>query len=200
MLKNMFALKKNPWLFLLLFLPISLLSACSTTGSTPTSPTVTAIASQAPALATTVVSQAPALATAAAQAIYESYVGKWEVHDAVLTINAGETGLDQWNAGPCGNTMCGGNAHIIFTVNTDGSLKGTIQSVDYTQANGNPPPSGFQPDTADDPQMGYTFQLQRNDVHLLYITWLGSANSLNSGNRYWCGTGASQTDMAKCGA
>jgi hypothetical protein len=191
---------KKSCFFLLLFLPLVLLCGCSSTGYAPTAPTVTAIASQAPALATTVVSQAPALATAAAQTVVNSYVGKWEVHDSVLTINANETGLLQWNAGPCGGTLCGGNAHITFIVNTDGSLKGTIQSVNYTQANGDPAPSGFQPDTADDPQTGYAFQLQHNDVHLLYTTWLGSASSLNNNNRYWCGSGASQTDQAKCGA
>ena len=110
------------------------------------------------------------------------------------------TGLEQWNAGQCGNTMCGGNTHITFTVNTDGSIKGTIQSVNYSQANGTPVPAGYQPDSADDPQAGYTFQLQRSGAHLLYTTWFGQGSSLNNNNRYWCGSGASQAELAKCGA
>src|SRR5215470_4274711 len=67
-----------------------------------------------------------------AEAVFASFVGKWEVHDALLTIHADRTGLEQWNAGLCTQSMtetrlCGGNAKITFTVNADGSIKGTIQ-------------------------------------------------------------------------
>lgn len=184
----------------LLILPLVLLCGCSSLGASQATPAATVIVNQASLAATAAAKQAPLLATAAAQTVFKSYVGKWEVHDSVLTINANVTGLEQWNAGPCGNTMCGGNAHITFTVNTDGSLKGTIQSVNYSQANGTPVPAGYQPDSADDPQPSDTFQLQHSGVHLLYTTWFGQGSFLNNNNRYWCGSGASQAEREKCGA
>jgi uncharacterized protein (DUF2147 family) len=184
----------------LLILPLVLLCGCSSLGASQATPATTVIAKQASLAATAAAKQAPLLATAAAQTIVKSYVGKWEVHDSVLTINANSTGLQQWNGGPCGNTMCGGNAHITFTVNMDGSIKGTIQSVNYSQANGASAPAGYQPDYADNPQAGDTFQLQHSGVHLLYTTWFGQRSFLNNNNRYWCGSGASQAEREKCGA
>lgn len=184
----------------LLILSLVLLCGCSALGTSQTTPTATGVTNQMSQAATSVAKQAPLLATAAAQTVFKSYVGKWEVHDSVLTINANVTGLEQWNAGPCGNTMCGGNAYITFTVNIDGSLKGTIQSVNYSQANGTSAPAGYQPDYAESPQAGDTFQLQHRGAHLLYTTWFGQGSFLNTNNRYWCGSGASQAEREKCGA
>jgi hypothetical protein len=145
-------------------------------------------------------SQVSSVATAAAQTVFTSYVGKWEVHGSLLSINANHTGLEQWNAGPCADQMCNGNAQITFTENADGSIKGTIQSVSYTQWNGNPAPAGFQPDSAD-PRAGNAFQLQHSGVHLLYTTWLGAqSGTLNSGNRYWCDSYAVKAGWKQCGA
>lgn len=188
---------KKRWF--LLILPLILLCGCSSLGASQATPTATVIANQASLAATAAANQASLAATAAAQTVFKTYVGKWEVHDAVLTINANGTGLEQWNAGPCGNSMCGGNAQITFTVNTDGSIKGTIQSVSYAQGNGNPTPAGFQPDPSDQ-RAGDTFQLQHSGAHLLYATWFGQASSHNTFNRYWCGSGASQAEQEKCGA
>jgi hypothetical protein len=123
-----------------------------------------------------------------------------QLHDALLAINADQTGLLQWNAGPCSDTqLCNGNAHITFTENADGSIKGTIQSVDYSQWTGDPAPTGYQP-SADDPRAGDAFQLQHNEAHLLYTTWLGEGSGLNSGNRYWCDDYAVKAGWSQCGA
>src|SRR5215469_1633678 len=112
-----------------------------------------------------------------AQAVFAPYVGKWQVHDALLTISAGRTGIESWNVGPCTQSstetaMCNGNAKITFTVNANGSIKGTFQSVWYTQWSGAPVPSGFQADSGD-PHAGDTFELIHVKAHLLYTTWLG---------------------------
>jgi hypothetical protein len=153
-------------------------------------------------MATATAKQAPRMATAAAQMVFTSYVGKWEVHGSLLSINANHTGLEQWNVGPCSDAgqMCNGNAHITFTVNADGSIKGTIQSVSYSQWNGNPAPTGFQPNAAD-PRAGDTLQLQHSGVHLLYTTWFGERlSALNTSNRYWCDSYAVKAGWKQCGA
>ena len=140
-----------------------------------------------------------------AGAVFASYVGKWEVHDALLTIHADRTGLEQWNAGPCTQSMtetrlCGGNANISFSVNADGSIKGTIQSIWYSQPNGKPAPAGFQSDPGD-VQAGDTFELQHHGAHLLYTTWFGARQGYyNSGNRYWCDMYTPPADRPLCGA
>ncbi len=140
-----------------------------------------------------------------AQAAFASYVGKWEVHGSLLTINANRTGLEQWNVGPCtqpltDNTpLCNGNAKITFTVNPDGSIKGTFQSVWYTQWSGAPVPAGFHSDP-ENPQAGDMFELQHHKAHLLYTTWLGRLSTLNSYNRYWCDSSTSPADRPLCGA
>lgn len=166
--------------YLLLLLPLVLLCGCSTLWASQASPTP----------------------TSAAQTAFTSYIGKWEVHDSLLSINANQTGLEQWNVGPCSDQgqMCNGNAKITFTGNADGSIKGTIQSVSYSQWNGDPAPTGFQPNSTD-PQAGDTFQLQHNGTHLLYTTWLGQRlSSLNSNNRYWCDPYALKAGWKQCGA
>jgi len=123
----------------------------------------------------------------------------------LLTITANRTGLEQWNVGPCtqaltDNTpMCNGNAKITFTMNANGSIKGTFQSVWYTQWSGAPVPAGFRPDP-EDPQVGNTFELKHVKAHLLYTTWLGRLSTLNSGNRYWCDSSTSPADQQQCGA
>ena len=135
---------------------------------------------------------------------FASYVGKWEVHGSLLTINAKRTGLELWNAGACTQSMtetrlCEGNATITFTVNADGSIKGTFQSVWYTQGNGEPAPAGFQSDP-ENPQAGDTFELQHHGAHLLYTTWFGRLSNLNRYNRYWCDSSTSPADRPLCGA
>jgi hypothetical protein len=186
---------------LLLLLPLVLLCGCSSLSASQVSPTATAVAKQVPPLATAAAKQVPLLATAAAQTVFTSYVGKWEVHGSLLAINANHTGLEQWNVGPCSDAgqMCNGNAHITFAVNVDGSIKGTIQSVSYSQWSGDPAPTGFQPDSAD-LRAGDTFQLQHSGVHLLYTTWFGEQSSLNNNNRYWCDSSALKAGWKQCGA
>jgi hypothetical protein len=170
---------------LLLFLLGLLLTACSGHTGAPSTP--------------------PKVSQFDAHAVFASYVGKWEVHGSLLTITANRTGLEQWNVGPCGQSstetlLCNGNATITFTVNPDGSIKGTIHSVKYTQWSGAPAPTGFQADPQD-PQAGDTFELKHVKTHLLYTTWFGARQStLNSGNRYWCDSSTSPTDRQQCGA
>ena len=140
-----------------------------------------------------------------AQAVFATYVGKWQVHDALLIIHANRTGLNQWNAGPCTQSstetsLCNGNANMTVTVNADGSIKGTVQSVWYTQWNGKPAPAGFQSDP-ENLRAGDTFELQHQRAHLLYTTWLGRLSTLNSNNnRYWCDSSTSPADRPLCGA
>ncbi len=177
--------------YALLLLAVVLLCGCSsiTTTQTTTTPTAAPTAQQP--------TPTP---TPNTQATFASYVGKWTVHDSVMTINANQTGLMIWNAGPCGSAgLCGGNAPLIFTANADGSITGTIVSVTYLQGNGTPAPSGFQP-SPDDVKAGDMFQLQHNGAHLLYTTWLGNASSYNSGNRYWCDATALSEGLTQCGA
>jgi hypothetical protein len=142
--------------------------------------------------------------TRASQTPFASYVGIWHVHDATLTINADRTGLEWWNAGPCTpvvTEMCSGNAKITFTVNPDGSITGTTQSVWYTQQDGGPAPAVFQPDPHGD-QAGDTFELQHDGAHLLYTTWFGRLSYLNNsgGNPYWCDSYALYDRWYQCGA
>jgi hypothetical protein len=175
MLKFVGAHTRKCWL--LPFLALALLCGCSTTAASRPS-------------------QAP---TPKAQTAFTSYIGKWEVHGSLLTINTNHTGLEQWNAGPCSTSMCNGNATIIFTENADGSIKGTIHSTSYTQWSGTPAPTGFQPN-ATDPQVGDSFQLQHSAAHLLYTTWFGRLSYLNNNNRYWCDSYALKAGWKQCGA
>jgi len=167
---------------LLAFPVLILLCGCSSLGTSPVSPTP----------------------TPNAQTAFMSYVGKWEVHDSLLSINANYTGLDQWNVGPCSASpsealLCDGTASIAFTEHEDGSIRGTILSITYSQWNGSPTPAGFQPNVAD-PRAGDTFQLQHSGVHLLYTTWFGRLSALNNNNRYWCDSYALKAGWKQCGA
>ncbi len=176
---------------LLLLLPLVLLCGCSPLWASQASPAPTFGAHQA--------SPVP---TSGAQTAFTSYVGKWEVHGSLLSLNANHTGLEQWNVGPCSDAgqMCNGNAHITFSENADGSIKGTIQSVSYSQWNGDPAPTGFQPNAAD-PRAGDTFQFQHSGAHLLYTTWFGARLSyLNNSNRHWCDSSALKAGWKQCGA
>jgi len=150
---------------------------------------------------TTQASQTP---TPTTQTAFTSYVGRWEVHDSLLAINANHTGLEQWNVGPCAELttdtlQCEGTAAIAFTVNADGSLMGSIQSISYRQWNGHPAPTGFRPNAAD-PRTGDTFLLQHSGGHLLYTTWFGRLGDLNHENRYWCDAYAVTAGWKQCGA
>ncbi|MBA2288272.1 MAG: hypothetical protein H0W02_22585 [Ktedonobacteraceae bacterium] len=197
--------------YLLSLLALVLLCGCSsqvsqtpTATTQPVSQTPTATAqpvSHAPTATPQPVSHQP---TAAPQPAFTSYAGKWQVHGSLLSINANHTGLEQWNVGPCSQSatnvqMCNGNAKITFIENATGSIKGTIQSVSYSQWNGGPAPTGFHPDSAD-PRAGDTFQLQHSGVHLLYTTWFGAKVSLNNNNRYWCDAYALKSGWKQCGA
>jgi hypothetical protein len=77
--------------------------------------------------------------------------------------------------------------------------EGTIQSVSYSQWNGDPAPKGYQPG-AEDPRAGDTFQLQHSGAHLLYTTWFGEVSSLNNNNRYCCDAFALGAGWTQCGA
>lgn len=183
-----YALAKRRYLLLL---ALALLCGCGFLPASQTSSTPTTGAQEPSPMSTP---------TTAAQTAFPSYVGKWQVHDGLLAINADQTGLLQWNAGPCGaDQMCNGNAHLMFAEQANGSILGTIQSVSYSQWNGDPAPTGYQP-SADDPQAGETFQLQHSGTHLLYTTWLGQASALNTNNRYWCDAYAVSAGWSQCGA
>lgn len=221
MFNFVFALRNK--YYLLLVLSLVLLCGCSSLEAAQTPPTPTVPAQQATPTSTASAQQAtptPTEDTQAtptpigdfqqatptptvdAQAAFTLYVGQWEVHDSLLSIQANQTGHEQWNVGPCSSAgqMCNGTAQITFTKNADGSIKGTIQSVNYSQWNGNPAPGGFQPSSTD-LRAGDTFQLQQSGAHLLYTTWFGQRlSSLNTSNRYWCDPFALKAGWKQCGA
>ena len=108
-------------------------------------------------------------------------------------------GRDMRGHDPHEALLCDGTAAIAFTEHADGSIKGTILSITYSQWNGDPTPAGFQPNVAD-PRAGDTFQLQHSWVHLLYTTWFGRLSALNNNNRYWCDSYALKAGWKECGA
>jgi hypothetical protein len=215
MVKNFYQYCKKSHLLLMPLLVLLLLCGCSVLPTSKVDPTPTAKAQPAAATPTSIIPTSvsqPLSATATAlslptiptpsagsQKTFASYVNKWEVHGSLLTINANQTGLELWNAGPCAQQMCNGNARVVFTVDPDDSIKGIVLSVTYTQWDGSAAPSNYQP-TASDPKVGDTFQLQHSGAHLLYTTWFGAKSSLNSGNRYWCDAYAVKAAWSQCGA
>lgn len=195
---------------LLVFLGlVVLLSGCgngsdaSSTSTTTRSQTVVATPTTATATPTPSPTALPSTptpnATAASASSYSTFVGTWQVHDATLTIFKISGGTYTWNAGPCDTSMCHGYADILFTDNGNGTLTGQIHTVSYYTSSNSAPSSSFTP-PADDPKSGYTFLLQHNGNHLLYITWQGSASGLNSGNRNWCDSYAANHGYTQCGA
>lgn len=104
-----------------------------------------------------------------ANTVLATYVGHWVTHDDALTIAANGTGVENWNAGPCigqgASGLCSGTGNLTFTVQGDGSLRGTYQSVTYASSSG-PLPNGYQPPTGY-PVAGNTISLQHNGSHLL---------------------------------
>lgn len=125
-----YSLLKRGWLLAVPALALVLLCGCSggtpQAVATPTPNTAQVTATPTPPQATITLTPTPLQASATltpnAQTDFVAYVGKWQVHDEVLTIKANQTGLYLWNAGPCSTTMCNGNATIMFTENADGSM------------------------------------------------------------------------------
>lgn len=125
---------------------------------------------------------------------FKPFVDKWHVHGSLLTISANGTGTESWNAGPCFdlNTdpnapMCEGNADMVFTANSDGTITGKLTRVWYTQWNGAPAPAGYAPDPSD-PRTGDMFTLRQIKPHLLRETPLNRPDYDAGGNWYWCGS------------
>ncbi len=141
------------------------------------------------------------------QAVFASYVGNWEHHGESLAIKANLTGLELWHVGPCTQSpreqWCNGSAEVTFTVNPDGSIRGTVQSVWYiwyTSSGSEPVPAGYKPDPYD-LRIGDIFELQHDGTHLLSTTWLGKSSNLNENPRYWCDTYAENAGWGQyCGA
>ena len=130
-----------------------------------------------------------------------SFVGQWHVHDGTMTIKADGTGEQTWNAGPCGGSstqLCGGQADLAFTSNSDGTITGAFGAVTYLQADSTPAPPGFDPGS-DAPKAGDSFTLRHVKADLLITTWLNRPDLASPGasNPYWCGSGYSGTE---CGA
>jgi hypothetical protein len=161
-------------------LSLLLLAACASTAPTTPSggnagptPTVTNVT------LTSTVSQVNPTSTAnQANSVLATYVGKWVSHDDQLTIAANGTGVENWNSGPCTggiSGLCSGIGDLTFTVNGDGSLAGTYQSVTYQSSSG-PVPSNYQP-APGYPVVGNTISLKHNGADLLAA--MVNGNSFN---------------------
>ncbi len=172
-------------------LSLPLLAACASTASTaPTTPAVgqTPPVSQTPSASNV----SPTATVNQAGSILATYVGKWVSHDDQLTIAANGTGVENWNAGPCTGGiagLCSGTGNLTFTVNGDGSLTGTYQSIMYASSSG-PVPSNYQP-APGYPVVGNTISLKHNGADLLAA--MVNGNSFN----YCDSTALSQ---GQCGA
>lgn len=170
-------------IYLLCLSGVLLLTACArqtpaTTTSTPT-PTVNA--------------PSPTATANTANTVLATFVGHWVSHDDALTIAANGTGVENWNAGPCTGQgvsgLCAGTGNLTFTVNADGSLTGTYQSVSYTSSGG-PLPASYQPPSGY-PVVGNTLSLTHSGTHLL-------AAVVNGNNFNYCDPTA--LSQGQCGA
>jgi hypothetical protein len=144
-------------------LSLLLLSACG--GPTPQVSATPGVRDVSPTATMSVVSPT---ATVNNANVLATFVGKWISHDDQLTIAADGTGVESWNAGPCSggiSGLCTGSGNLSFTVNADGSLAGTYQSVSYESSSG-PVPANYQP-APGFPAVGNTMSLKHNGADLL---------------------------------
>lgn len=134
-----------------------------------------ACAGQTPPVST--VSPTPTVSTA--NTVLATFVGHWVSHDDELTIAANGTGVENWNAGPCAGRgasgLCTGIGNLTFTVNADGSITGTYQSISYESSSG-PLPASYQP-APGYPVLGDTISLKHDGTHLLAA--MVNGNSFN---------------------
>ncbi|MGO8947165.1 MAG: hypothetical protein ACLQUY_05785 [Ktedonobacterales bacterium] len=152
--------------FLLCLLSLLLLADCAV--QTPT------VSNVKPTATVSNVSPTPT-----ANTVLASFVGKWVSHDDELTIAENGTGVENWNAGPCtgqgASGLCTGIGNLMFTVNADGSLTGTYQSVSYESSSG-PLPASYQP-APGYPVVGNTISLKHDGTDLLAA--MVNGNSFN---------------------
>ena len=125
--------------------------------------------------------------------------GHWWVHDSMLQISRGPSGLvgdENWNAG---GTIITGHARIAFTSNADGSLAGTFTtSTTYTYSQ-QPLPAGFlTPGPMDGPQQGQTFTLV--PVAPMLAKSIPGSGGASVGNPYLCQAGLAPSLSRNCGA
>ena len=135
------------------------------------------------------------------QGMYDSYVGDWHVHGYGLSIKAGQTGSSTMAIGPCtldpqDMSICTESATISFAINNDGSIIGTIQTIQYTSDSS--PYPGTPVGAAE--HVGDHFTLVHEpQSYLLYQTWTNgnpSEGVSNNGN-YLC---ADSYSGYECGA
>lgn len=152
-------------------LSLLLLAACSSTArSTP------GVSNASPTA--TVKNVNPTPTATEVNTVMATFVGKWVSHDDQLVIAANGTGVENWNAGPCTggiSGLCAGIGNLTFTVNADGSLTGTYQSVSYESGSG-PVPSGYQP-APGYPVVGNSISLKHSGTDLLAA--MVNGNSFN---------------------
>jgi hypothetical protein len=126
----------------------------------------------------------------------DRYVGTWSVHGSRLEVRLDLTGESVWNAGPCrsGNTspMCTGREQIRFTV-TSAYAVGTVNSVDYSDDEGNPAPDHDA--GSEGPKPGNTFRLTVVASDVLEKV---SDPPVRGANPYLCGPKASAEWKLKC--
>jgi hypothetical protein len=166
-------------------LSLFLLAACSSTASS--TPAVSNVSTTA-----AVSNVNPTPTATEVNTVLATFVGKWVSHDDQLTIVANGTGVESWNSGPCTggiSGLCTGIGNLAFTVNADGSLTGTYQSVSYDSSSG-PVPSGYQP-APGYPVVGNTISLKHNGTDLV-------AAKVNGNSFNYCDPTA--LSQGQCGA
>lgn len=136
---------------------------------------------------------------------FEQFAGEWYVHGTQMIIKPDSTGVQTSNAGPCiasidyDGPMCNTVTQLEFSEVSSGAITATITSIDHETWEGDPPPSGFEPDET--VRVGDSFKLEFADDNLLRTTWLGRLDHLNGQfNPYWCNAQTSEENSSECGA
>lgn len=134
--------------------------------------------------------------------IDKTFVGPWQVHGTSLVINADGSASEDWNDGPCTQSvsetrLCQGNATIRFRSGPDNKIIGVYARVWYA-SEGGPAPAEHQPSDTD-PKVGDTFWLVRNDAHTLRIGWDDPSKQNLPGNPYFCDQYAEYHSDYRCG-
>jgi hypothetical protein len=131
-----------------------------------------------------------------------SFVGQWNVHDAMIDIRGDDTATltvsetcpkefpERWLA-------CEEVAEVRWVL--DGAIfRGTIETVHLVRRDTNVAVEPDDPNRLD--AVGNQFELRPEAPGLLTTHWTRGGTQWDGGNSYWCGDGISPDDRLKCGA
>lgn len=139
-----------------------------------------------------------------ASASLKPFLGKWFVHGSSLTINANGTGMQTWNAGPCGSDLASG----MCTGHSPLKIRKVANGVEVTRS-GDPwytTDSGVR--TVPDSVREYGESMKAGDSTVLVpisgtalkSTKGGTETGDGFGNPYLCRLEAPEADEGLCGA